>query len=149
MLQVSHRCREDLADVQGVDPSEDPSEGEGGEGVKKLRCAKWCGRGCTQEEYLEAKEAAMELCVRLGKGWKTDVWETLGWHYAARSTCGRFIVRSGIDGGWSAFLGEPGRHGGRWVSWSKSPQGAVASVLKTARQDIAPWLDLLIPEVKG
>lgn len=47
-------------------------------------CSPACGHGCTRAEYEECRAHARELCARLGKGWKPDVWENVGWHYAAR-----------------------------------------------------------------
>lgn len=51
--------------------------------AKVLKCAKWCGRGCTKAEYERARKAAHKLCAKLGTGWLPRVWENLGWHYAA------------------------------------------------------------------
>lgn len=47
------------------------------------RCAPACGRGCTQAEYERAKAFADRIAKRLGKGWRGEVWENMGWHSKA------------------------------------------------------------------
>ena len=64
----------------------------------KFYCAPACGRACTHEEYLKAKEAAKELCALLGPNWKPRVWENLGWHYEAKARNMTVSPR-----GWSAW----------------------------------------------
>jgi hypothetical protein len=46
-------------------------------------CAPACGGGCTYAAFRLATRRATDLCKALGPGWKPDVWENLGWHYAA------------------------------------------------------------------
>lgn len=50
-----------------------------------IYCAPACGAGCTRIAYLEAQERSRVLLGAMkSKGWKADVWENLGWHYAVR-----------------------------------------------------------------
>lgn len=48
---------------------------------KKTYCAPWCGAGCTKAAYDRAVQKAGELADYLGKGWKPNVWENMGWFY--------------------------------------------------------------------
>ena len=46
-------------------------------------CSPACGRGCKESEFIAATVAADRLLRALkGKGWKTRVYENLGWHYS-------------------------------------------------------------------
>lgn len=47
-------------------------------------CAPACGHGCKHSDYLTAQRRAARLCAKLGKGWRPNVWENLGWHYSAK-----------------------------------------------------------------
>lgn len=49
-----------------------------------IYCAPACGRECTRMEYDRAKRMSKLLAKALGPAWKPDVWENLGWHWAAR-----------------------------------------------------------------
>lgn len=49
-----------------------------------IYCAPRCGRGCTKAEYDAAVKAADALARVMGAGWEPEVWENLGWHYAAK-----------------------------------------------------------------
>jgi len=114
----------------------------------RLRCAKWCGRGCTEAEHSAATKAAARLCARLGPKWKLHVWENLGWHYAAISPCGRFKVHPSSGGGFTAFLGAAREPGGTWTAHAKTPEAAVLAVFATARRALAPWKDLTLSSSK-
>ena len=48
-------------------------------------CSPACGRGCTVEEWNQAKMRAHAIVEGLSvdKGWKPEVWENLGWHAQA------------------------------------------------------------------
>lgn len=108
----------------------------------RRRCAKWCGRGCTEGEYRAAQLAGRRLAERLGPGWTYEVHENLGWHYRAISPCGRIKV---IGGGrhYTAFLGAAGEPGGTWAESGSTPRLAVIAVVHVARAAVAPYLDLV------
>jgi hypothetical protein len=59
-------------------------------GADGIYCAPACGRGCKRIEYDAAVAAVDALVKLLGPGWKSRVWENLGWHYEAISKCGRW-----------------------------------------------------------
>lgn len=56
-------------------------------------CSPACGRGCTWNEYQNAKKRGEEVAAQLGSGWEAVVWENLGWHWAVYSTNGMVNVR--------------------------------------------------------
>lgn len=47
----------------------------------KIYCSPGCGAGCTYKEYERAISKSNRLQKKMGPGWKTRVWENLGWHY--------------------------------------------------------------------
>jgi hypothetical protein len=105
------------------------------------RCADWCGRGCTEEEYQKAwKDAvalARDLTVDVTMVWNPRVWENLGWWYSAVSTCGRLeVIPSKTDKGCHAYLRPAGGGGGRWCRYGKTPEQAVKNVIAEARREI-------------
>lgn len=51
-----------------------------------IYCSPRCGgaRGyCTYEQYIKAVRAGRALAKRLGKGWRGEIHENLGWHFKA------------------------------------------------------------------
>ena len=46
-----------------------------------IYCSPWCGRMCTKDEYDQAVAGGESLARRMGDGWRSTVWENLGWHY--------------------------------------------------------------------
>jgi hypothetical protein len=50
-----------------------------------IYCSPACGAGCLHSAFREAHASAKHLLsiMRTG-GWRTDVWENMGWHYALR-----------------------------------------------------------------
>lgn len=47
-----------------------------------IYCSPACGGGCTRAAFNKATEQAASLAKKLGKGWRPEVWENLGWHWA-------------------------------------------------------------------
>ena len=92
-------------------------------------CSSFCGRGCTWDEFQLAKRDAKKLATSLGKGWKPDVWENLGWHYRVWSPCGRISVHPH----YTAFLGDPFESGGRWAEHGKTARSAIRNVIAVAK----------------
>ena len=93
-----------------------------------LRCAKWCGAGCTQRMYEAAQKRAAQMIRALGKGWRAEVFENCGWHAAVRSDAGHVTVYDGFPHrvAYSAFISyEPNDSGGRYVGHGATPQAAV------------------------
>lgn len=101
------------------------------------KCARWCGAGCTKEQYDQARRRAKALAKRLGPGWKTFVYENMGWHYNVVSKCGRIKVHEHVSekGYYTAFFGDPGP-GGQWYAHGRTPQQALASVVAQAKRDL-------------
>jgi len=98
----------------------------------KKYCAPFCGRGCTWDEFQTAKRDAKKLATSLGKGWKPNVWENLGWHYSAISPCGRIKVHKGFI----AFLGDPDSSGGRWAEHGKTAKSAIRNTIAVAKAEL-------------
>jgi hypothetical protein len=61
-----------------------------------IKCASWCGCGCTLAAFDRATAEAAALCARLGPRWKPSVWENTGWHY--RAVCGLFEIYPNRNG---------------------------------------------------
>ncbi len=101
-------------------------------------CSLACGRGCTTVEHDRAEEIAGTLSIRLGIGWRGEVWENLGWHTKAVSTCGRIKVHPPHVGGllFTAYLGEAESAGGRWSASGVTPELAIKRVIAAARAEI-------------
>ena len=114
-----------------------------------IYCAPWCGGGCTWAEHEAARERAEALAKRLGPGWKTRVWENLGWHSEVHDSTGfwkvHINVSSGKVRGYTAYLGEGG--GGRWAEGAETPEKAIKKVLDVARGELAS-LEKLIATAK-
>jgi hypothetical protein len=103
----------------------------------RIFCAPACGRGCTAHEHRGAVHNAAALAKSLGPGWTPHVWENLGWHYAAISSCGRIRVLPNHRG-YHAFLGAAdGYMGGRWCENGRTPAAAVRNVIKAGRAHLA------------
>lgn len=137
----------------GLDNTQCPGrvDGEPVAPAPKKKCARWCGRGCTQAEYDAAREAARALAARLGPGWKGNVWENLGWHYQAVSRKGFVKVNPVIDGNqrkrpivaYTCFIGEKNFPGGRYAENGKTPEQAIKNAAALAAADYAAlgeWL---------
>lgn len=117
-----------------------------------LRCASWCGRGCTQAEYEKACADADALVKTLNETtemkWKTRVWENLGWHFEAVSTCGRWRVFDGAPGHWMAGVGAPESLRMTWTSEGRKPHTAVRNCRKAAVAHVREQAALLDLEVR-
>lgn len=118
----------------------------------EIYCAPACGFECTWSDYQQAKRNAAKLCIRLDtafkvKGWKPHVWENLGWHYSAISSCGRIKVHPCHHGSrilsYTAFLNAVNAFGGRWAEQGNTPDKAVRNVLKVANAEIGCLLSIV------
>lgn len=91
-----------------------------------------------QEALIASRQLAEKLTksLPLGRRWEGEAWENLGWHFKARSSCGRLEVSPAcIGGGFMAFLNEPGRGGGRWTGDGRSPRTAVVRCIVKAQRE--------------
>jgi hypothetical protein len=113
----------------------------------EVYCAPACGRKCTWAEYQQAKERLDTLKLILGRGWRGEVWENLGWHYKAISSCGRIKVHASHYNNkvtYSAFLGADDSAGGTWVSEPfRDPKKAVAQVIAMGKKTLSEMEALL------
>ena len=120
-------------------------------------CSSACGRGCTYAEYERAQKGSKRLVAKLAKGdlkWEPCVWDNLGWHYSATSTCQRFEVHETLAGGYHAFLNAPGElPAGIWVGQADDPLEAVADARKQALAHLTKYavcVDMkLVPNVSS
>ncbi len=99
----------------------------------------------TSQAFAKAVADAKELAKQLGDHWQGEVWENLGWHYKARSPCGRVtvypflicgkvkeysaMVHEAGGSGMPTFLGEPGR--------GKTPMKAYERVVANVKERVA------------
>lgn len=108
----------------------------------KLYCSAACGGKCTHAAYLTAKRRAAALVKSLGPGWKPEVWENLGWHFAAingamRVSGGEKISPRSRKLSWTAVWNNPEGTGGyfglSYMASDYTPRGAVTMVLGKMR----------------
>jgi hypothetical protein len=99
------------------------------------------------------QKQANALVRKLNEGdlaWTTRVWQNLGWHYEARSKCGRFAVsETRYDGPprYTAYLNRPNAGGGKWVGCGDTPLSAVEDARQKARAHLeayAPCADVQV-----
>ena len=50
----------------------------------RIYCAPVCGANCTWAAFQDATAKAKALAKLLGKGWKPDVHENMGWYWGAK-----------------------------------------------------------------
>lgn len=92
----------------------------------------------------EAHAKARELVKRLkGKGWKAEVWENLGWHWAARTD--HWNVFPSYDGDeFTCLLGDGSSGKGLFHKtgefYDKDPNKAVAKQLRYAKEALAEFV---------
>lgn len=109
-------------------------------------CAPFCGRGCKFSWYEKAMRDSERLCKRLGKGWTPEVWENLGWHFKAISSCGRIKVHCSTYShpkqnhgkkytSYIAFFGEVDSPGGYWAEHGDTPEEALKKVMRIAKNE--------------
>jgi hypothetical protein len=100
----------------------------------------------------DATKAAQALAAQLGAGWTSEVWENLGWHYAAISPCGRWKIHASRayncdkPDSYTAFLGETDSPGGYWAETAATPEEAIKKTINVARAEVehrASFLDLV------
>lgn len=90
-----------------------------------IYCSPACGADCKYSDFLKAKEEAKKLCKTLSNGFKSDVWENMGWHRRARK--GAIVVGLPMypDDTYDATHQSPGNV---WVR-AKTPKKALAALL--------------------
>lgn len=106
-------------------------------------CSPACGANCSRAAYESAAQKAAALVARLGSRFKPRVWENLGWHYGAVSTCDRLYIRERDTRSYSCFLNDK-TPSGRWVGEGTTPQAAIADARRKALEEqtwIAAVLD--------
>lgn len=99
-----------------------------------IYCSSWCGCRCTKRMYDAAVRGARSLCADLGPGWQPEVHENVGWHYKARSECGRISVFGTTS--YTAGLGRPGENGYFWVAYGRTPKAAVRNLVAKIRDQL-------------
>ena len=101
--------------------------------VGPMYCSSGCGGGCQWKDWVRANTQAKQLAKVLGAGWSPEVWENLGWYFAAIHESNHIrVTPSGKR--WRAFMGE-NMPGGRWSACADTPQAAVAETLAQAKVD--------------
>jgi hypothetical protein len=108
-----------------------------------IYCAPACGGKCTLAQHRAVTKAATTVARRLGRGWRPEVWENLGWFGAAVTKCGRLKVHLKDHGRFVAFLGPRESVGGDFVGTGDTPEAAILDVLARGRAALATLTDIL------
>lgn len=82
---------------------------------------------------LEAASKAKALRDGLGIGWRSRVWENLGWHCAVENGVLKIHPSSS---GYTVLIGEEESVGGRWVGHGRTVRGAVRKAIAACRAEI-------------
>ena len=113
----------------------------------RMYCSPGCGRGCTWAEYKAAEKRAQAMCRRLGKGWKSQVFENMGWHVKVISPCKRIAVAYTMAysrySRFHASIGKPGGPGFLWDACDTTPEGAVKEAVRVAKKHVRDLSDLI------
>lgn len=98
-----------------------------------IYCSPGCGAGCTRAAYNKAVDEAEALAKKMGKGWRPEVWENLGWHWAIVKGTEQVYVK--------IYAGRPNK--GYWVD-SRLPQQVCVDVkdLRGLRNGVKLVLDI-------
>lgn len=114
-------------------------------------CSPACGFSCTFADFELAKSRGAALVKRLGAGWKADVWENGGWHYAVYK--GRKVIshhrglveiypnheRDGSVSYWAALQTSP-----QFTSdHTETPEAALRQVLSIGKRTVRIMSDAL------
>lgn len=98
---------------------------------RAIYCSPRCGGSCTHAAFTRCKMLAFKLTRELGKGWKSHVWENLGWWWEV--VRGPVRVKQNNDGTYRAMLGEIGiDYSGEGVT----PVEALQAMEEQARRDL-------------
>lgn len=104
-----------------------------------ILCSPACGYNCTQTAHDKAHRDAAALVASLGGAphWKPRVWENLGWHHCAISSCGRLKVHPHGYGlvYFTAYLDNDGGGGGIWTAQAKTAKAAARNVVAKATEE--------------
>lgn len=118
-----------------------------------IYCSPGCGGGCQWAEYQNVKRIAEKTAKELGRGWKVEVWENLGWHCQVLGPVNfkvhiNFRKGMGIVWDYSAWLEL--KSGGIWTdakTAKKAVQKAIQQVKKESKE-LQATIDLLDKKIK-
>lgn len=115
-------------------------------------CSPRCGCDCTLEQHQRAHRDGAALAKKM-PGYTPRIWENGGWHHEIISKCRRIRIspiplgcRTKGEKGifhFTAFIGDAGKIGGRWVGVGVTPQEAVVAALEQMQESIGQFYDLL------
>ena len=95
-----------------------------------IYCAPACGGRCTYAAFVKATKAAARLATRLGRGWKAEVFENLGWHYSVdNKSMGLCVSRIGTS--YIAIVAE------KYVGYGETPEQAIDKAICDAQPFLA------------
>lgn len=99
-------------------------------------CSPACGGGCTYEAYEEARRhCKLLLDIMRTSGWRMDVWENLGWHYALRHDKLDISISQSRPDGNDYFLCGPIHLVGN-IGHMKNPNWLVNAMMKNMRNEM-------------
>lgn len=105
-------------------------------------CSLACGGGCKKAEYDRAVEEADKLCKKLGKNWKTRVWENLGWHWSVQLVSDKTSMEIHVydESCWIDC-----RFNGRqYEEQFPTPEEAIQGIIRTAKEDAVAILNAVM-----
>lgn len=103
----------------------------------RIYCSPRCGCKCLEERYDAAVKLAKAAQKKLGRGWSTEVWENMGWHWAVHhAESGTAIHQHGPANFWiNLTVKGAGQHHLTAKSLTKA-RDAIVEQLRTASENL-------------
>ena len=106
-------------------------------------CAPACGGRCSWTAYQRARIKARRAAARMGRGWRVNVFENLGWHWDVVSPDGSIeIGQSSYDPTFRASIDH------KYWGHGKTADAALKAALVEASAAL-PKLEALVKQIKA
>lgn len=108
-------------------------------GGKDFFCSPRCGCGCTMADYNKAVSTSSKAARKMGRGWKPEVWENMGWHWCIVKGVAK--IHPGATGmkrgGYTAYINSAHQTLGRGSTPAKALAAGIAEASQRARKVLA------------